>query len=276
MVGSPALDISYKPISLLYLVKFIGFVLNAQKSTFIPVKSYTTIDIIISTSIILLASGLLASLVVIKIYNYFIRKKGEINSKKFLDSELLLYCWLVIPFLILFITRKFPKFDYYYLLISLPPVYLLIAKSITTLFSKPKIQTVAAAVFSIVFAIHLIYDKNYYSEPNKEQFREAVQYVLANDQKYQGSKIIGYTYDRFLDYYIKRSGFTKNIDLYVNSEKELEAAADKIDLIQNKYLWLISAHLTPDEKFIKHILKNYKIIQNETFILANVLLFEKL
>jgi len=44
----------------------------------------------------------------------------------------------------------------------------------------------------------------------------------------------------------------------------------------NKYLWLISANLTPDEEFIKCLLKNYKIIHNQNFILANVWLFEKL
>jgi len=275
-MGSSALAVSNKPIPLIYLLKFIGFVFNAQKSTFIPLKFYTTVDVIISTSIILLISGLTASLACFKFYNYFIRKKRKVNTQHSFDTELLLYGWLVIPFLGLFITRKIPKFDYYYLLISLPPVYLLVSKSITTLFAKPKIQFIAAAVFSFVFAIHLIYDKNYYCEPNKEQFREAVQYVVENDRIYQGSKIIGYTYDRFFDYYIKRSGFAKNVDLYVNDGKDEKSVTDEIDLIQNKYLWLISAHLTPDEKFIQHISKNFKIIKNENFILANVWLFEKL
>jgi heme/copper-type cytochrome/quinol oxidase subunit 2 len=275
-MGSSALAISPKPISLIYLLKFIGFVFNAQKSTFIPFSSYTTVDVIISTSIILLTTGLIVSLAAIKFYNYFIGKKRKVDTQYALDRELLLYCWLVIPFLGLFITRKIPKFDYYYLLISLPPAYLLISKSITTLFTKPKIHAIVAVVFCALFAIHLIYDKKYYSEPNKEQFREAVQYAVENDRRYPESKIIGFTYDRFFDYYLKRNGSAKRIDLYINDKKGVVSETGKIDLIGNKYLWLISAHLTPDEKFINCLLKDYKIIHNESFILANAWLFEKL
>ena len=275
-MGSSALAIAPKPISLIYLLKFIGFVFNAQKSTFVPVSSYSTVDVIISTSIILLTTSLIVSLAAIKFYNYFIGKKSKVNTQHTLDPELLLYCWLVIPFLGLYMTRKIPKFDYYYLLISLPPAYLLISKSISTLFTKPKIQALVAVVFCVVSVIHLIYDKKYYSEPNKEQFREAVQYAVENDRRYPESKIIGYTFDRFFDYYLKRNGSAKRVDLYINDEKGVISKTDKIDLIDKKYLWLISAHLTPDEKFINCLLKDYKIIHSQNFILANVWLFEKL
>jgi hypothetical protein len=64
--------------------------------------------------------------------------------------------------------------------------------------------------------------------------------------------------------------------LYINDKKGVVSETGKIDLIGNKYLWLISAHLTPDEKFINCLLKDYKIIHNESFILANAWLFEKL
>ena len=73
-----------------------------------------------------------------------------------------------------------------------------------------------------------------------------------------------------------RSGFTKEIAFYVNPKKGMVAVLNKINSIQTKYIWLISAPSSPDEGFVKHLLKRYNLVTIKQFILANVCLFEKI
>ena len=270
--------VSDTPISLMYFVKFIGFIFGAQKSLFIPLKAYSKNDVLISAAIILVAFGFIFSFALIKLYIYIKKKTNRKTFKYFVDPDILLLLWLVIPFLGIYISHQIPRshFNYFYLLISLPPAYLLLSRAITLLFSTSRSQLIVVSLFSILFGSHLIFYKNYYSKPDKEQYREAVNYVIQNDKHYEESKIIGYTYDRFFDYYINRSGFTKEIAFYVNPEKEKVPALNKINLIQTKYIWLISAPSSPDEGFLKHLSKRYNVVTTKKFVLASVCLFEKI
>lgn len=267
-----------KPISLTLFLKFIGFIFNAQKSPFVHLETYSRFDIIVSASIMLTTLGLIFSLFFRKIFSYIKNDRSSIRLKWYLDPDIILLLWLVIPFLLIYIVGKisFFVFSYRYFLISLPPAYLLLSRSITKLFSSLKLQSIVASMFVIIFAIHLIYYKEYYSKPDKYQYREAVNYVIENDKYYSESKIIGYAFDNLFDYYLQRKGFTKKVDLYVNWKKDMQTMQDQINLIEAKYVWLVSAHLSPDEKFIDHFSSKYKIIKNQQFIEANVWLFEKI
>jgi 4-amino-4-deoxy-L-arabinose transferase-like glycosyltransferase len=267
-----------KPISLILFLKFLGFIFGAQKSPFVNLETYSKIDVIISVSIILVTLGLMGSLVLIKFYSYFKKDAIKKRVKLHLDPDIILFVWLVMPYLGIYILSKlsFNIFRYRYFLISLPAAYLLISRSITKLFSKKGLQLTVVLSFLILFSFHLIYYKNYYSIPIKAQFREVVNYVAENDDNYNESTIIAYTYDNFFDYYAEKKKLKKEIYLYFNEEKDIIPVIDRINLIKTKYIWLISAHLSPDDKFISLISKNYKIIKEKRFTGAKVLLFRKI
>jgi 4-amino-4-deoxy-L-arabinose transferase-like glycosyltransferase len=269
---------SKEPLSLIFFVKFIGFIFNAQKSILIPLKDYSKIELVISGTIILVVVSSLISLAFIKFYSHLKNRKKETRKKGISDPDIILFLWLILPFLGLYISKKFSmqNFAYYYLLISAPPAYLLFARSITQIFLKQKWQTAAATIFILLFTIHLLVDKKYYFQPTKEQFREAVSVVIENDRLYPGSIIIGYTYENFFDYYLERNGFEKKIDLYMNGKENTTLVMETIRSIKKKYIWLISAHINPDEKFLEHISKEYKVIKKEQFFRANVWLFERI
>jgi hypothetical protein len=51
---------------------------------------------------------------------------------------------------------------------------------------------------------------------------------------------------------------------------------DKISSIKTKYIWLMSAHIDPDETLLEHISKEFRMIKKEQFFRANVWLFERI
>ena len=89
------------------------------------------------------------------------------------------------------------------------------------------------------------------------------------------SKIIGYTFDNLFDYYLMQNKPQRQVYLYVHHKKDIQSIYKKIDSITNRYIWLISAHLSPGEKFINHFYKHHKLIIFKKFIKSKIWLFEK-
>jgi uncharacterized membrane protein len=269
---------SYEPISISRFVKYVGYIFGAQKSPFVYLKGYTNFDILVSLAIISVTLGLIILLLFLKVYDYFQNSDMKKQSSKFIDSDVILFVWFLLPFFGIYLLGKmsFTVFRYRYLLISLPAAYLLLSRAITKIFPKKSLQLIVCSALLVFFSIHLIYYMNYYSVPIKEQFRDVVNYVIKNDNEYSESTIVGYTYDNFFDYYIKQKGFNKKVYLYVNEKKDMTSILREISIIQTKYVWLLSGHLMPDDKFIEHLSISYKVIQERTFIEAKVWLFEKI
>ena len=206
---------SYEPISISRFVKYVGYIFGAQKSPFVYLEAYTNFDILVSLVIILLTFGLITLLLLLKIYDYFKINGCKKQSSNFIDSDVILFMWFILPFFGIYLLGKmsFTVFRYRYLLISLPAAYLLLSKAITKIFPKKSLQLVVCSSLLAFFSIHLIYYMNYYSVPIKEQFREVVNYVIENDNEYPESTIVGYTYDNFFDYYIKQKELRRSCEL---------------------------------------------------------------
>jgi hypothetical protein len=256
----------------------VGFIFGAQKSPFVYLKAYTNFDILVSLAIILVTLGLITLLLLLKIYDYFQNNDFKKQSSNFIDSDVILFMWLILPFVGIYLLGKmsFTVFRYRYLLISLPAAYLLLSRAMTKIFPKKSLQLIVCSALLVFFSIHLIYYMNYYTVPIKEQFREVVNYVIENDNEYSESTIVGYTYDNFFDYYIKQKGFNKKVSLYVNEKKDMTSILREISIIKTKYVWLLSGHLIPDDKFIEHLSKSYRVIKERQFVETKVWLFEKI
>jgi mannosyltransferase len=118
---------------------------------------------------------------------------------------LLLAAWAIAPFVVAYaVSQSFggmliPR----NLLISLPAVYLLVARSVTRAFSGK-----AAAVFQGTVAVglaaaclaFLLYAADYYTTPTKEQVREAASYVVGHQD--EATLVIRCDADDRLDYYL--------------------------------------------------------------------------
>ena len=118
---------------------------------------------------------------------------------------LLLAAWALAPFVVAYVVSQSfggvltPR----NLLISLPAVYLLVARSVTRAFSGK-----AAAVFQGTVAVglaaaclaYLLYFADYYTTPTKEQIREAASYAVGHQN--EATLIVRCDADDRLDYYL--------------------------------------------------------------------------
>ena len=116
---------------------------------------------------------------------------------------LLLAAWALGPFVVALVASK-SMLTNENLLVALPAVYLLLARSVTRAFSGR-----AAAVFQGTVAVglgavglaYLLLSMDYYTTPTKDQIREAALYVVGHQDK--NTLIVRCDADDRLDYYLK-------------------------------------------------------------------------
>ncbi len=214
------------------------------------------------------------------VLNYFIRsfKMKEINFKKLIDNypELFLIGWFAVPFLLAFLISNFatPIFTYRNLIIIMPAAFILLARSIITFPIQKKLFIILPLI--ILFLGDLIIRKEYYSKPHKQQFREVVNYVIEKENKYTPSNLVGYVWHpKYLEYYFEREHSDRKVDKLVGEEKHIPYIDEYLNKMESQYLWYISAHRKPHEKFINALYNKLNVIENEKFIGAEVWLFSK-
>ncbi len=209
-----------------------------------------------------------------------VRRSEELCSPKavlFTPGTFLLL-WLVVPFVGVYIKSKVsaPILTHRNLIISLPAAYLLLSRSITQLQIPSRKQLVITCVIIALFLSDLTLRMAYYSKPHKEQFREAVAFIVERDHLYEDAMIIGYTHGgtEYLDYYFRKSGSPKRVSLTGGQEKDTPRVAAEIAAKNPQYLWYIHAHRIPEAQFTKFLDKNLKLLTSKNFVGAKVSLFD--
>lgn len=208
-----------------------------------------------------------------------LKYRGEYRGIKswILSPSSLLVLWLVIPFAGAYIKSisSAPVLTFRNLIISLPAAYLLLARSITQLPIRSRNQAVITSSIIGLFLFNLLFHREYYSKPHKEQFREAVNYIVDHDSRYRNSFIVGHAHNKnYFDYYFKKSGSSRRVDLKAGKEKDIRSVAKAVKKRKPKYIWYISAHLNPDEKFIDFLNERFISIKHKNFVKANVRLYK--
>jgi len=207
-----------------------------------------------------------------------VRQVKEKNKILVFHSTLVCLAWLILPIAGAYIFSKLfvPIFNNRNLIISLPAAYLLLARAITQIFGRLKTQVIIVSLLIITFFAQLVYAKEYYTKPQKEQIKEAVNEIVINQTEYKDSLIIGYVWhEDFLNYYFKRLGSQKRIDINVGCKKDLPVIKKIIEKNNNKFIWFIFAHKTPDNELIDYLSKRLKLIKHKQFLGSGVWLFER-
>lgn len=114
---------------------------------------------------------------------------------------LLLTLWFVVPFALIFAVSKLgkPMLQERYLLISMAPAYLLLARAVMRLpelffhfeSGRKTMQWILAAALTLGFAADLLFVKDYYRTPQHTQFREAVEWTAAHGADDDRTVVIG-------------------------------------------------------------------------------------
>lgn len=207
-------------------------------------------------------------------------RKHRATRALVLSADLFLLLWLVIPFAGVFIKSIFSAsvFTTRNLIISLPAAYLLLSRSITQFhFSSRKLATVSIVVGCFLL-FDLIYVKNYYSKAHKEQFREAVSYIIEKDRVYKDSLIVVWGCNKaYFDYYFQRKGSNRRVDILAGRENDISLLVNAIRLKSPKYIWYVSVRRVrhvPDIGFINFLNKKLALVVQKQFVGAKVWLFK--
>ena len=162
-----------------------------------------------------------------------------------------------------------------HLIISLPAAYLLTARSITQLPFRSRSKAIVTFLIVGLFLYQLVFRMDYYTKPHKEQFREAVGFVVENHDAYQNSLIIGYAWHRdYFNYYFQRKGSDLRVNVMGGLANDIPKVAELIAGQEPEYVWFISAHRVPDERFMHFLSEKLQLVREKDFLGANVRLFQ--
>ena len=195
-----------------------------------------------------------------------------------LSSGTILLFWLVVPYLGAFLLSHLttPVYSHRNLIISLPPAYLLLSRSITQFPVKKTFRTALWVVLLFLFLMDLLFIKEYFSTPQKAQFREAVEYVVQEESLYENSMVIGCVWnEEYLNYYFERENSHRRVDLIGGSGEEIAKIHGGILSKDPSYIWLIQAHRRMEKDFHDYFQNNFETIDSKPFHWAEVTLYKR-
>ncbi len=179
---------------------------------------------------------------------------------RFPAADLLIMLWLVVPFAGAYLrsVTATPILSHRYLIISLPAVCLIAARAAALIPVKPLAQGCIGGGAAAALALWLMFGVNYYGTVTKESFREAAQFVVANEAKYPGALVIQHSWGRhYLDYYFERLGSPVRADFEAGLKKDVADIDDRIRARNPRYIWFVFAHRVPDREFLQHLFETY-------------------
>jgi mannosyltransferase len=187
---------------------------------------------------------------------------------------LLLAAWALGPFVVAFVASQ-SMLTNENLLVALPAVYLLLARSVTRTFSGR-----AAAVFQGTVAVglaaaglaYLIFSMNYYTTPTKEQFREAALYVVSHEDK--NTLVVRCDTDDRLDYYLKTRETGQRNDAEACQASDFPKIENRVKEGDYKEVFHFISHEHPDQQMISKFQRSFQPVQYERFDGAAVVVYK--
>ena len=196
------------------------------------------------------------------------RKRGVV------PPGLLLAAWAVGPFVVAFVASQSMLTDEN-LLVSLPAVYLLLARSVTRTFSGR-----AAAVFQGTVGVglaaaglaYLIFSMDYYTTPTKDQFRAAALYVVSHEDK--NTLVVRCdTHDR-LDYYLKTREMDQRNDAEACQSGDFQKIENRVKEGDYKEVFHFISQEDPDQQLVSRFQRRFQPVRYERFDGAAVVVYK--
>jgi mannosyltransferase len=190
---------------------------------------------------------------------------------------LLLALWLSGPFVIAYAASVLfsPILTERNLIISLPAACLLLARSVTRLPGGAMGQSAAALGLAGVFLAHLIFSLDYYSEPQKTQFREAAAYIAANGMPGE-AVVVGCAHRlEYFNYYFERGGSPLRVRLWGCREEQLRGLFRTLEEREPRQIWYIRADRLPEEGVVRALRRELEPAGHREFEGAEVWLFKE-
>ena len=197
------------------------------------------------------------------------RRKG-----RGIPPGLLLAAWVLVPFVVAYATSPSMLTDEN-LLISLPAVFLLLARSVTRTFSGK-----AAAVFQGTVAVglaaaglaYLLFSMDYYTTPTKEQVREAALYVVGHEGKH--TLVVRCDTGNRLDYYLKTRETGERNDVQACEARDFPKIESRVKEGDYREVFHFFSLTDPDPKMVSMLQRSFQPVHYERFDGASVVVYK--
>ncbi|GMU93218.1 MAG: hypothetical protein AMXMBFR4_22760 [Candidatus Hydrogenedentota bacterium] len=196
------------------------------------------------------------------------------NRNALVARLFLMTAWLLLPFLFAYTKSVFSAsiFTHRNLSISLPAIYLLAARGITRL-PLPSPATAAVGAVVVCASLLRLLTSGYYTAPHKDQFREAVQYVVGREQQHPNAELIVYSHLPFtFDYYLTRFGSTRTPALQAGREDDIEKVRAFVAERNPESIWYLCSEPYPENAFVDFLNRDFYVIDMQQFLRVHVLL----
>ena len=202
------------------------------------------------------------------------------RSAFFKSSGVLLVLWLLIPTLIVFGASQTgkPMTKDRYLLISMAPAYLLLARAFMRLPTR-WLPPAIAALFCAGMLVEMTVAKLYYSAPQNQQFREAIQYALDHGGRKPGTlrlAHLGQAGIHYTNYYFERFGAPRGFDLHAGRAEDIP----RVDAYLKEHaplcvvLVFVKTQDEIDPRFVDFLTQRCTLVHQQEFLRAKIWIFE--
>ncbi len=189
----------------------------------------------------------------------------------------LLAAWALIPFVVAYvISQSFVQvLTAENLLISLPAVYLLVARSVTRAFSGR-----AAGVFQGTVAVglagvglaYLLFSMDYYTTPTKEQLREAAAYVVGHEG--EDTLTVRCDADDRLDYYLNAGDGGGRNDVEACTARDFPKVEDRVKEGDYREVFHFVSDTNTDQPLLSMFQRTFQPVHYERFDGASVVVYK--
>src|SRR5215204_1467632 len=196
------------------------------------------------------------------------RKRGVV------PPGLLLAVWALGPFVVVIVASQ-SMLTNENLLVSLPAVYLLLARSVTRTFSGS-----AAAVFQGTVAVglaavglaYLLFSMDYYTTPTKEQIRKAALFVTGHEGK--NTLVVRCDTDNRLDYYLRIRESGARDDVQACEAGDFQKIESRVKEGDYKEVFHLISHTDPDQQMVSEFQRSFQPVRYERFDGAAVVVYK--
>ncbi len=218
-------------------------------------------------------------LLLARTYGEFTVDPNRQNAKRTLASTgTVLFLWLVVPFAVTYIKSivSTPILSERNLIISLPPAFLLLSRSLMRVPVRSYIHAVMICLSAALLAYHLVFPLEYYTKITKDQFREAVQCLLEEDRLHHCPVIVANTnQEGYFDYYFDRLGTGRRVDVHFLSDDDWGKVKRTIDARNAECVWYLFARRGEGQQHYLLRKSGFDLSDHKAFYNTDVRLYKK-
>ena len=181
-------------------------------------------------------------------------------------AEFFLAYWLLVPFAIA-VVRSWtgePVVSIRNLMILLPALYLIMARALALLPGRGGFRNGATAAVLLLFVYGLLFGVRYYTTPQKHQFRDVAEHIIAHEADRPGAPVYAFTWQKsYYDYYFERLGGQSRVAAVAGKAEDIPRMAELLAADEPRAFWYLTSNREPEPAFLEFLSSRYRLAEEQ-------------